>query len=632
MALWKPFRGNRAGLDSVEKHDGYVYFCVDDGSLFFDYTDADGNLQRKQINAKDAETLMGVSLDELKKSISWNDLTDKPFEEIPPAFDIQWDGVIGDKFALDLSPMGFPNMYAVKVSDSVFTAEELDGALLTFSNDSWSDVIINSDTIDTSTYAGALNLDWVFIVYDADSFNTALGTPEGYITNGTYFICVIDENYINRFVAPTTIKKLDNKYLDLEGFAKSGSWNDLTDKPFGEMPPAFDITWDGNIDGHENFLLEENVYFVKVSDEVFTKEQLSNSTEYDSDGYVNTILEENIIVEDETGFIDLGTIFVIFSAETFISAMGLPEGAVSNGVWFVNYTGEEPYYTNRFVASSTIKMLDNKYLDLEGFVKTEDLEGYAKTEDLPAVAISGSWNDLTDRPFGTSETSWVLVASGPSDKQSVEITFTAVEGKNYKLEVVDSVMYTVLASTIAPCLTAPMMGMKYYSIGTSSDAVYGNGGLANTTWNFYSNVTSTYGFYKINIYEEHEAITTLDEKYLPDTVVLESELSAAIAEVTSYTDNAISKASDKISTISLPASGWTEATNVYSQVVAVTGATANSKVDIYPTPEQLIELQSAGIALVAVNEDGVVTVYALNNKPTSDYSIQVTLTELSGVV
>lgn len=59
MALWKPFRGNRAGLDAVDKHDGYVYFCTDDGTLFFDYVDSDGNLQRKQINAKDAETIMG---------------------------------------------------------------------------------------------------------------------------------------------------------------------------------------------------------------------------------------------------------------------------------------------------------------------------------------------------------------------------------------------------------------------------------------------------------------------------------------------------------------------------------------------------------------------------------------------
>ena len=73
MALWKPYRGNRTGLDTVEKHDGYVYFCTDDGSLFFDYVDSDGNLQRKQISAKDAETLMGKSLVELQSDWSVND-------------------------------------------------------------------------------------------------------------------------------------------------------------------------------------------------------------------------------------------------------------------------------------------------------------------------------------------------------------------------------------------------------------------------------------------------------------------------------------------------------------------------------------------------------------------------------
>ena len=93
--------------------------------------------------------------------------------------------------------------------------------------------------------------------------------------------------------------------------------------------------------------------------------------------------------------------------------------------------------------------------------------------------------------------------------------------------------------------------------------------------------------------------------------------------------NSINSTVDKISTISLPASGWTPATNVYSQVVTVSGATAKSKVDIYPTPEQLIDLQISGISRVAVNEDGVVTVYALNNKPTSDYSMQVSITEVN---
>lgn len=66
MALWKPHRGNHTSLETQPLHDGYVYFCTDDGSLFFDYTDADGNLQRKQISAKDAETIMGQPIDTLK--------------------------------------------------------------------------------------------------------------------------------------------------------------------------------------------------------------------------------------------------------------------------------------------------------------------------------------------------------------------------------------------------------------------------------------------------------------------------------------------------------------------------------------------------------------------------------------
>ena len=62
MALWKPLKGTRTALDNVEKHDGYVYFCIDDGSLHFDYLDSNGNLQRKQINAKEAEKLIGYDI------------------------------------------------------------------------------------------------------------------------------------------------------------------------------------------------------------------------------------------------------------------------------------------------------------------------------------------------------------------------------------------------------------------------------------------------------------------------------------------------------------------------------------------------------------------------------------------
>lgn len=76
MALFKPFRGSRTSLDAQPLHDGYAYFCTDDGSFHIDYLDTDGNLQRKQINANNAETLCGMSLEEIKAYVSvqadWN--------------------------------------------------------------------------------------------------------------------------------------------------------------------------------------------------------------------------------------------------------------------------------------------------------------------------------------------------------------------------------------------------------------------------------------------------------------------------------------------------------------------------------------------------------------------------------
>lgn len=62
MALFKPFRGSRTSLDAQPLHDGYAYFCTDDGSFHIDYADADGNLHRQQINGKYAEALTNYNI------------------------------------------------------------------------------------------------------------------------------------------------------------------------------------------------------------------------------------------------------------------------------------------------------------------------------------------------------------------------------------------------------------------------------------------------------------------------------------------------------------------------------------------------------------------------------------------
>lgn len=85
-----------------------------------------------------------------------------------------------------------------------------------------------------------------------------------------------------------------------------------------------------------------------------------------------------------------------------------------------------------------------------------------------------------------------------------------------------------------------------------------------------------------------------------------------------------------IATISLPAAAWIGSfENLYSQVVDVPGVTKNSQVDLTPSVEQLSVFYNKSVAFVAENRDGVVTVYAVGQKPDNDYTMQVTVTEVN---
>ena len=69
----------------------------------------------------------------------------------------------------------------------------------------------------------------------------------------------------------------------------------------------------------------------------------------------------------------------------------------------------------------------------------------------------------------------------------------------------------------------------------------------------------------------------------------------------------------------------------YKQLVDVDNAiiTINSKVDLQPTPEMLAIFHEKDLTFVAENEDGVVTVYCIGQKPANTYIIPVTVTEVA---
>ena len=84
----------------------------------------------------------------------------------------------------------------------------------------------------------------------------------------------------------------------------------------------------------------------------------------------------------------------------------------------------------------------------------------------------------------------------------------------------------------------------------------------------------------------------------------------------------------RIGYVTLLANKWVGDNSPYSQVVTVSGVTANSQVDLTPSAEQLSIFHNKDLAFVTENEGGVVTVFAVGQKPENDYRIQVTITEV----
>ena len=87
----------------------------------------------------------------------------------------------------------------------------------------------------------------------------------------------------------------------------------------------------------------------------------------------------------------------------------------------------------------------------------------------------------------------------------------------------------------------------------------------------------------------------------------------------------------KLTSITMKASAWQGTNHPYSQVVTCNGVNVNSKLDLQPTPTQIVGLQDAEISLMLTNNNGTVTAWAIGGKPTSDYTMDVLITEVTVV-
>lgn len=80
--------------------------------------------------------------------------------------------------------------------------------------------------------------------------------------------------------------------------------------------------------------------------------------------------------------------------------------------------------------------------------------------------------------------------------------------------------------------------------------------------------------------------------------------------------------------ITLSAASWT-GNDPYTQAISIAGVTAQSKVDLQPDATVLAAMMDAGVnAMYVENNNGVLTAYALGAAPTTDLTVQATITEV----
>ena len=134
------------------------------------------------------------------------------------------------------------------------------------------------------------------------------------------------------------------------------------------------------------------------------------------------------------------------------------------------------------------------------------------------------------------------------------------------------------------------------------------------------------------IAEEELAAYAALHTYKPNTTIYNDAgaymAAEYVADTKTYIDRKKAGSQAAIGEVTLLASKWVGTASPYSQVVQISGVTKNSQVDLTPSIEQLAIFHHKDLAFVTENVDGVVTVYALGDKPTNDYTIQVTITEV----
>ena len=182
------------------------------------------------------------------------------------------------------------------------------------------------------------------IVYDPDESHAAARVKIGDGVKTVIELAFIDDAVMN----------------ELHVVAKTGSWNDLEDKPFYEE--GFEITWDGNPEGLTQLPdMGSTLRFYKVSDSVLSKSDLigAEAVGVNGDESVTRIISEQDIEELGSGIMLNVQDAIICVTTDFSDDSSIPPLNLEKGIYF-NYDPHGIYTAS--LKKTNIKVIDEKFI------------------------------------------------------------------------------------------------------------------------------------------------------------------------------------------------------------------------------------------------------------------------------
>ena len=132
------------------------------------------------------------------------------------------------------------------------------------------------------------------------------------------------------------------------------------------------------------------------------------------------------------------------------------------------------------------------------------------------------------------------------------------------------------------------------------------------------------------VYPTHDIFATeVEDARVGYDGKVHATVGAAIrSQINELVESGLKPVAARLTEVTVLSSAWEGADGLYSQVVEVADVTEYSKVDLLPSVEQLAIFHNKDVAFVTENDDGVITVFAIGDKPTLDYTMQAQITEV----